>query len=404
MTKVSVVIPAYNQSHYLGGAIQSVLNQTYHDYEIIVVDDGSTDNCDEVVSEFGENVRYIWQENKGLAGARNTGIRAAKGEFLGFLDSDDEWRPEFLEQMMALVDQHPHAAVYFCCAQGMDVDGHDLPQIYGGQDKQNADIYQELLKANFLIPSTIVMRHEVAKEAGLFDQSLRYCEDWDLWLRVAPKYLFVGTSVSLVRYRLHSNSLSGDVSKTQRTKKLVIEKYFGSDDGNWETWSQEKRWIYGGLYRFQLIASVQRQKDWQSGAELLNKALRADPTLATDLSLFYDLALGNQPPGYRGSPQELDFEDNIAHIQSMLDEIFVSVGEENEAEKLMHHTKGTAFYAIGLLGYNIGRFDVSRKFLRKAVVHRPDMRKQAASIYLRTLAGKGLMEVLRKLKGKRTSI
>ena len=120
MNKVSVIIPNYNNAHYLGKAIQSVLRQSFKDYEIIVVDDGSTDNSKDVVSTFGDKVRYIWQENKGLGGARNTGINASNTEFIGLLDADDEWKPFYLEKMMSLVQRHPDAAVYYSAARGMD--------------------------------------------------------------------------------------------------------------------------------------------------------------------------------------------------------------------------------------------------------------------------------------------
>jgi glycosyltransferase involved in cell wall biosynthesis len=103
--RVSVVIPNYNHTRFITGAIQSVLNQTYRSFEVIVVDDGSTDNSREVVASFGSQVRYIWQENQGLAGARNTGIRAARGQLIGLLDADDQWLPDFLEKMVALADE-----------------------------------------------------------------------------------------------------------------------------------------------------------------------------------------------------------------------------------------------------------------------------------------------------------
>ena len=98
--RVSVVIPAYNQAKYLGDAIQSVLSQTYRDFEIIVVDDGSTDDTPLVVSQLGGNLHYIRQTNQGLAGARNTGIRNAKGSYIALLDSDDIWLPEFLQKIL----------------------------------------------------------------------------------------------------------------------------------------------------------------------------------------------------------------------------------------------------------------------------------------------------------------
>ena len=110
MLKVSVVIPNFNHTRYVSEAIQSVLAQAYRSFEIIVVDDGSTDNCREVVSQFGNQVHYIWQENQGLAGARNTAIRAAEGELIALLDADDKWHPSFLEKMVSLMRARLHRA------------------------------------------------------------------------------------------------------------------------------------------------------------------------------------------------------------------------------------------------------------------------------------------------------
>ncbi len=176
MKTVSVVIPNYNNAHYLGRAIQSILHQTFTDYEIIVVDDGSTDNSKDVVGAFGDKVRYIWQENKGLGGARNTGILASNAEFIGLLDADDEWKPTYLERMISLVQRLSDAAVYFCAAQGMDAAGKDLPQIFGRFIPSDS-IYQTLLRANFIIPSTVTLRRVAILEAGLFEEKIGTCMD-----------------------------------------------------------------------------------------------------------------------------------------------------------------------------------------------------------------------------------
>lgn len=374
--RVSVVIPNYNHTRFISEAIHSVLAQTYRSFEIIVVDDGSTDNCREVVACFGNQVCYIWQENQGLAGARNTGIRAARGELIGLLDADDQWIPGYLETMVSLATQHPKAAVYYCCAQGMDVDGHDLPQIFGGPVLSPEMMYPTLLRANYLIPSTILIRRSVIMAAGLFDQKLRSCEDWDLWLRILPGKVIVGTSERLVRYRLHGSSLSTNPTGMQQATRAVIEKHFGPDDGQYQSWSQEKRRAYGGVYRYHLLTSIQRQNDWQAGARYLRQALQVDPTLAVDLELFYDLALGTQPPGYRGTSSELPIETNANQIIRMLADVFYQPMTP-ELALLHYQTRGTACYALGLVAYNVGQLALSRKCLLRALRFRPDLWRDA---------------------------
>ena len=191
MPAVSVIIPNYNHTRFIRAAIDSALAQTCQPREVIVVDDGSTDDSRAVVAEYGDRVRYIWQENQGLAGARNTGIRAAQGDLIGLLDADDIWYAHYLERMVALAERHPAAAVFYGAARGIDTEGNPLPQLFGGPVLPAGEIYQTLLRANFIIPSTVTFRRSVIVTAGLFDQELRSCEDWDLWLRLLPeKHVF----------------------------------------------------------------------------------------------------------------------------------------------------------------------------------------------------------------------
>lgn len=396
---VSVIIPNYNHTRFVRGAIHSALNQNYPRIEIIIVDDGSTDNSRDVVAEFGNKVRYIWQENQGLAGARNTGIRAARGEFVGLLDADDLWQPNFLDVMLSLADQHPEAVLYYCCAQGMDIKGRDLPQIFGGPPVPSDMLYQSLLRANFLLPSTIMIRRSIALSAGLFDPVLRSCEDWDLWLRLLPEHTFVGTSACLVRYRLHDSSLTKDPAGMQKALRSVVEKHVGLEDGQSATWPKEKQRAYGGFYRYCLLSSIQYQNDWQAAAQNLYNALRADSTLATDLDLFYDLALGNQPTGYRGTPYHLNLDSNAFHIKNVLKELFNSP-EFSDVHHLRRLTYGTAYYAIGLAAYNTGHRSFSQRFRYKALYFRPDLWRDSRIIgnLFKSFLSPSLLDFLKKYR------
>ncbi|MCB9159892.1 MAG: glycosyltransferase [Caldilineaceae bacterium] len=225
MPEVSVIIPNYNQSRFVTAAIDSVLQQSFRDVEIIVVDDGSTDDSAAVIARYGDRVRYIYQQNQGLGAARNTGIKAATGRFVGLLDADDAWLPTYLAHMMTLATRHPDAAVYYANARhGRQRRGDAWPRHRrAGRPDQ---VYAQLLRANFLIPSTILLRRDVVMAAGLFeqhDQAMHGCEDWDLWLRLAPHHRFVGAYTPLVRYRVHGGSLSAGVDKMQRGCRAVVE-------------------------------------------------------------------------------------------------------------------------------------------------------------------------------------
>jgi glycosyltransferase involved in cell wall biosynthesis len=389
---ISVVVPNYNSCQFVENAIVSLVSQTYGDFEIIVVDDGSTDNSREVIMSFGSQVRYIWQENQGLASARNTGIRAARGELIGLLDADDQWRPHFLERMAALADLHPEASVYYCCAQGMDAAGRDLPEIFGGPIVQPSKLYHMLLRANFLIPSTLVLRRSHVQEAGLFDQNLRSCEDWDLWLRLLPESVFVGTSECLVRYRLHDASLSKDLAGMHQAAKAVITKNFGVNDGQWNNWSAEKRRAYGGLYRYFALTNIQYRADWRSGVRYLFKALQVDPELADDLDLYYALALGSNLLDIVAVLSGWDLLGNVTRFNDLVRDASASITDQ-ALKQTVRRALGIASYAFGLVAYNTGQIALSRHLLLKALFLRPGLlrnRSVGASL-MRSFLGKRMI-------------
>ena len=407
MPHVSVIIPAYNQAQYLDDAVQSVLEQSYTNYEIIVIDDGSTDNTPAVAAQFGEKIRYIRQENKGLAGARNTGIRAARGELIGLLDSDDQWEPTFLETMVSLAEAHPQAAVYYSGAQYMDADGNLLPQILGtstAPTESPQGMYHTLLRANFIIPSATVLRKSIIEQAGLFDPQLRSCEDWDLWLRLLPDHKFVGSPAPLLRYRIHGSSLSTNVDGMQYAVRAVIEKHFGLDDENYAHWPADKRRAYGGVYRYHALTFVQRQNNWTAAAPWLQKALRADPAIAVDLPLFYDLVLGAQTQGHRGTARQPELEKRAAQINAMLADVFDSAPDLS-LRPLQQKTYGTANYALGLAAYNTNQRSLARRFLLKALRFRPELSRDALVMgnLAKSFVSRTMIERLKrqKTKGKR---
>lgn len=396
--QVSVIIPAYNQAQFLASAIRSVLAQTYQNLEIIIVDDGSTDDTAEISQQFGNVVRYFCQENQGLAGARNTGIREARGKYVALLDSDDQWLPAFLQSMMSLTTQHPEATVYYCGVCYTNLDGHDLPQAATGRVVPAEAMYQAMLRGNFLVPSTIVMRRSTILAAGMFDPAFRRLQDWEFWLRLLRNgCIFAGTHACLVRYRLHDRSLTTDPATGQRAAMAIGQKLFGPDDEQWSVWNDEKQRAYGGIYRYCALMSLLHQSDWQACERYLQRALQIDPTIAADIDLFYELALGTQPPGYRGTTKGLDLESNASNIQRMLADIFRST-QVPDLISLRQQTYGTAYYALGLVAYNIGCSSLSRRFLFEALHFRPDLWLTATKILLRLFIGPRVINRLRELR------
>ena len=225
---VSVIIPTYNRAHLIGKAIKSVLNQTYQDFEIIVVDDGSTDNTGEIVKSFDNfKIRYISNSNnRGASAARNTGIRASQGEYIALLDSDDEWLPEKLDkQIKVLQNKSPEVGVAYSDVLYIDKNGKNMNRKLSNPGKEGY-IYEDLLGENYVgTPSALLIKKECFNRVGLFDDLLNAQDDWDMWIRIAKYYRFAFIKVPLVKYRLHSNRISENLELKIITENKILVKY-----------------------------------------------------------------------------------------------------------------------------------------------------------------------------------
>ena len=179
---ISVIIPTYNREKMLVEAVQSVLEQSYRNFEIIVVDDGSTDNTKLSLKQYKDQLTLIHQCNRGPSAARNTGIKAAKGEFLAFLDSDDLWKPDKLKIQKDYIKKHPEILICqteeIWIRQGRRVNPMKKHKKYSGW------IFDKMLPLCIVSPSAVMIHREIFTSVGLFDESLPACEDYDLWLRI----------------------------------------------------------------------------------------------------------------------------------------------------------------------------------------------------------------------------
>jgi glycosyltransferase involved in cell wall biosynthesis len=227
---VSVIIPMYNRAHLIGRAIQSVLNQSYQDFEIIVVDDGSTDNTEKVIREFQEQdkrIIYIRHEkNKGAATARNTGITAAKGEYIAFQDSDDEWFSKKLEKQMNVFAIAPvEVGVVYTGFWRIEKDKKNyIPSSWVTQ--KEGKIHKELLKGNFVTTQSIVTRKECFEKSGMFDESLPRLQDWELVIRLSKYYDFKCVDEPLLISYYQPYSISANRKALVRALELILEKHF----------------------------------------------------------------------------------------------------------------------------------------------------------------------------------
>lgn len=236
MHRVSVIIPAYNRANLIGETIQSVLDQTFTDFEIIVVDDGSTDNTREVIDSFKDpRISYKYQENRGVAAARNTGIRFSGGEYIAFLDSDDLWLPQNLELKVKLLDACPDTALVFSDYYAFDGDTgatvgthwQNRPYRYllESEERIRRPFKATLPFVTLMNPVAVMVRSYVFNEVGYFDESLRGTDDWDMWIRIFQRFLIGAINTPLARFRYHdSRFTTANIAGMYRAEIAMLDK------------------------------------------------------------------------------------------------------------------------------------------------------------------------------------
>ncbi|MCK4325602.1 glycosyltransferase family 2 protein [bacterium] len=229
--EVSVIVPTYNREHLIGSAIQSVLNQTYQDFEIIIVDDGSTDNTEEVVKSFNdERIQYIrHRENWGAPAARNTGIRVARGEYIAFQDSDDEWLPEKLEKQIKIFKNvSPEVGVVYTDLWIMGKDGKKKyfhsPKIM----PEDGIVYKKILnyKVGSISDGSAMIRRNCLDKVGVFDERMPRLQDLEFFIRLSKHYLFYHINESLVNCFWIGERISSDDKALIAAMELILEKNF----------------------------------------------------------------------------------------------------------------------------------------------------------------------------------
>jgi len=228
---VSIIIPTYNRAHFIGRAIRSVLNQTYTDFEVIVVDDASIDDTEEVVKNIKDpRIRYIRHEtNKGGAAARNTGIKASKGELIAFQDSDDEWLPEKLEKQMKVFENVP-AKVGVVYTDMWRITKNKRKYYFSSPmiTPEDGIIYKQALdyKVMNIGIQTAVIKREVFEKVGMFDEKFPRFIDLEFFIRVSKHYYFSHLGEPLVNYFDADKGISANTKALITARKLILEKYF----------------------------------------------------------------------------------------------------------------------------------------------------------------------------------
>ena len=316
---ISIIMPVYNGARYLASALATVQEQTLPNWELIVVDDGSTDDTPALLAQRPSDNRcyVIRQSNLGLAAARNRGLAAAQCEYIAFLDVDDAWHPSYLGQMCAALDRAPNAVAAFCGWQYSNEAGTLLPQavVLSKQDLSRLD--QDLLWRNSILPSGLVARRQAVLQAGGFDETLRACEDWDLWLRLKALGPFVAVPEVLMWYRTHSESMTDNIANIERERLKVNAKHLGRLDEPLADWPAARRQAVGFTY-FMTALGYLRQQDVARGKDKARQALQCWPDLLEQDEFYHELGCAYQARGLRGTAHGLDLEAGAALIRDIL--------------------------------------------------------------------------------------
>jgi glycosyltransferase involved in cell wall biosynthesis len=258
MPRLSVVIPAYNAAPFIEETVRSVLQSTFVDYEVIVIDDGSTDSTAEIAHALGPRVRVISQPNAGMSASRNRGIAATDSEFIALLDSDDVWHPEKSRWQVAALDANPDHGF---CFSDFDVWNGDAPDRFltepriGALDRSHTGwIYHKLIITNWALPSSVMFRRTAYQELGPMLCVDQQTDDWEYLVRASWNYKFLKLAESMVLYRQHATSLSRKLASSnsgELMRESLISRFgMSSPDGTPVDQAELEAWRYQGWSTF----------------------------------------------------------------------------------------------------------------------------------------------------------
>lgn len=395
---ISVIIPCYNHARFLSCAVNSVLSQTFTDWEAIIVDDGSTDNTRAIAAQFADpRIRYTYQDNHGLSAARNTGIRAAQGLYLAFLDADDEWDPRFLEVTYRGVASSATMVVTLACF--IDEQGAPLPA-QGGQVLAPHEFRPRLLEGGFFPLHAALVRAESVRSVGLFDEMLTSLEDWDLWLRITAIDESVLTiPESLAHYRISTGSMSTNAARMHANRIAVLAKHFGPPIDEPANWPTEKQRVYAFAYRSAALGYLMQQEP-DAAWRWLTEAARTWPPILSRLDTFYEFALGDQPRGYRGEVRGLNVAASGADLLHRLDALLGTAPAEVTAQRGPAY--GNAYLALGILADQAGDWSLARGYLLRGLCAYPQLRRNRSvkRRLVKVLIGKRAVTLMRMMARK----
>ena len=254
MPPISVIIPVYNGEKTIRETIESALQQTFQDFELIIINDGSQDATLSIVNSIKDpRIKVFSYPNTGSNPSRNRGVYHATGEYIAFLDADDLWTPNKLESQLIALQANPQAAVAYSWTNSIDELGQFLRQ--GSHISVTGDVYKQLLLSNFLDSGSnpLIRAHTLAAVGG-FDESLAHGEDLDMWLRLAAHYQFVAVPSPQILYRQSSNSVSSNIQSMEASTRRVLEQAFERKP----EFKHLKRKSFGNLYKYLTYKALEK--------------------------------------------------------------------------------------------------------------------------------------------------
>ena len=284
--KVSIIIPTHNRGDYIGDALQSIIAQTLPDWEAIVVDDGSTDDTEVIVKSYtNSRIRYIYQENKGVAAARNAGLKTTWGSYIAFLDSDDLFLPNKLELQVNFLEAQPDLGLVAGGFIGIDREKRVVNEVHPWLSSATFELSDWIDGCPFIV-NAVLIRREWLERVDFFDENMRYVEDWDLWLRLSLAGCRMGWIKKVVcYYRLHNDNLVRNAYKMKEGMAIMLDKLYAQPNLPIKISNMRNR-AYSNIY-FNAAARAYSNYDIKNGKEWLTKAVELEP----------DLLLG-KPPKY----------------------------------------------------------------------------------------------------------
>lgn len=278
MPLISVIIPAYNSATTIKKTIESVLNQTFTDLELIVINDGSTDSTLVTVESIkDERLKVFSYPNSGVAESRNRGIALSKSDFISFIDADDLWTPDKLERQLRALQSEPKAAIAYSWTDWIDEKDNFLRA--GSHITVNGDVYQQLLLRDFVESgSNPLILLTALKEVGGFDASLTNAHDWDMWLRLARSFEFVAVPSVQILYRISTNSMSTNVWGMEAASLKVIERQYNQVAPIAQHMIKDALASRYQYLTFKAIEGIPSQKKALASVRFFLLAVRYDPT------------------------------------------------------------------------------------------------------------------------------